>query len=158
MSIYDDVQLKCTFPGCGTRLAQNGAWLPNLSAVSTALEGRPVEVKDLGNFVLCSKHGRDCREEGVHTYAFTATLARLETKATENAARAATRAATEAQLTKQKEADAKKLAEARARKQEFFGRFKGGGTPAPSSSTDAQSPGPTRPKKPEPKARGAATS
>ena len=60
MSMYDDIQLKCTFPGCGTRLAQNGAWLPNLSAVSTALD-RPVKIEDLGNFTLCSKHGRDCR-------------------------------------------------------------------------------------------------
>lgn len=158
MSIYDDIQLKCTFDGCGTRLAQNGAWLPNLSAISTALEGRPVEVKDLGDFVLCAKHGRDCREEGVHTYAFTATLVRLEAKASENATRAATRAATEAQLAEQKAKDAKKTEEARVRKQKFFGRFKGAGTSAPSSSADAQSPGPARPKKPESKARGATTS
>ena len=109
-SYYDDVRLKCTYPGCGEQPAQIAARVLSIEAMQNKIEKdegerRRVKVADLANFVLCKTHARKSDERGVSTYWFKKTLEKVVKDEAEQAMK---KAALEA------EADRKRAAEERA--------------------------------------------
>lgn len=77
MSDIKATVVTCTFPECKANVAPEKAKVPAIAAIRSAI-GKTVTVADLSNQVLCPRHAHMARQEGVQTYSYVGTVARLE--------------------------------------------------------------------------------
>lgn len=77
------MQLCCTVPQCGTKGLPERMALPEMAALRRANGGKTPTAEELAKFVLCWRHGRLLRDEGVRMFAFLKTKSLLEERAAE---------------------------------------------------------------------------
>lgn len=77
------MQLNCTVPQCSTKSLPERMALPEMAALRRANGGRTPTAEELAKFVLCWRHSRLLRDEGVRVYRFGEVKNLLEKRAAE---------------------------------------------------------------------------
>lgn len=76
--------LFCVFPGCGSQVVPEKAWVPELKAIRRA-EGKSLIFSGLARHVHCDVHANLARREGVKMFRYSDTLGELERRTLERA-------------------------------------------------------------------------
>ena len=69
--------LKCSFPGCNSKMQSEAANVPALSAIRN-VTSKVVTIEELAKHVLCNRHSRAARSAGIKVFSYLGSVKQIE--------------------------------------------------------------------------------